>query len=239
MDWTDTNAILDYYRDYVAGGSDYVGYSEPTLKTSIIRAAGSLPGSRVIEVGAGPNPVVPFALAKAGRDVTTVEISKDFCETARLNAQRNDVEISIICAPAHAIPLPDGVGDIVIMTEVLEHVPDELELPTLQELRRLVAPNGRLLISVPNADSLALRWNTWRNHGAVNENDTSTHEHLREYTLGRLEDRLGEAGFTIERALRVPATDRPFRETRSAWVIDRLAFRPAWGLKAAAVARPV
>jgi 2-polyprenyl-3-methyl-5-hydroxy-6-metoxy-1,4-benzoquinol methylase len=126
----------------------------------------------------------------------------------------------------------------VILTEVLEHVPHELELPTLRELRRLVAPAGRLIISVPNAHSAYLRWNNWRNHGVVND-DVSTQEHLREYTLDALEGRLNEAGFAIERALRVPATDRPFRETRSAWVIDRLAFRPAWGLKAAAVARPV
>jgi 2-polyprenyl-3-methyl-5-hydroxy-6-metoxy-1,4-benzoquinol methylase len=239
MDWSDTDAILDYYRVQISGGSDYVGFSEPTLKASILRAAASLPGSRVIEVGAGPNPVVPFALAQGGREVTTVEISEDYCETARLNAQRTGVEISVICAPAHDVPLPDGAGEIVILTEVLEHVPHELELPTLRELRRLLAPGGHLVISVPNAASWYLRWNTWRNHGVVNENDSSTQEHLREYTLSRLADRLGEAGFAIERALRVPATDRPFRETRSAWLIDRLAFHPAWGLKAAAVARPV
>jgi len=238
MDWSDTDAILDYYRDLTAGGSDYVGYSEPTLKAAILRAALALPGHRVIEVGAGPNPVVPITLAQAGREVTTVEISQDFCETARVNAQRNGVDMSVICAPAHSVPLPDGAGDIVIMTEVLEHVPHDLELPTLRELRRLVAPDGHLLISVPNARGWYARWNAWRNHGAVDENDTSTQEHLREYTLDRLVGRLEEAGFAIEKRLRVAATDRPFRETRAAWVIDRLAFRPEWGLKAAAVARP-
>jgi 2-polyprenyl-3-methyl-5-hydroxy-6-metoxy-1,4-benzoquinol methylase len=235
MDWTDTDMILDYYRGLVAGGSEYVGYSESTLKAAIVREAVALPGRRVIEVGAGPNPIVPLTLAGAGREVHIVEISPDFCETARLNAERAGVDIAITCAPAHCVPLPDGAADVVIMTEVLEHIPNDLELPTLRELRRLVADTGRLLISVPNADSWFARWNGWRNAGHVPEND----EHLREYTVRRLTARLGDAGFVVERPIRVAATDRPFRETRAAWVIDRLSFRAEWGMKAAAVARPV
>ena len=235
MDWTDTDAILDYYHGLIAGGSGYVGYSESTLKAAIVRAAVALPGRRVLEVGAGPNPVVAFTLAGAGREVSIVEISPDFCETAGLNAKRNGVELTITCAPGHKVPLPDGVADTVIMTEVLEHVPNDLELPTLRELRRLVADDGHLLISVPNANSWFARWNAWRNGGEVEENE----EHLREYTVAGLRDRLLDAGFAVERPISVAATDRPFRETRAAWVIDRLAFRAEWTLKAAAVARPV
>jgi 2-polyprenyl-3-methyl-5-hydroxy-6-metoxy-1,4-benzoquinol methylase len=235
VDWTDTDAILEYYRGLAAEDSDYVGYSEQTLKTAVLRATSSISGRRVIEIGAGPNPVVPIALAKAGRDVTVVEISTDFCEKARVNVERSGVDIPVICAPAHEIPLADGIGDVLIMTEVLEHIPHELELPTLQELRRVVASDGRLLISVPNDRSWYQRWNVWRNGGMEHEHA----QHLRRYTFDRLEARLREAQFEVEHRLRVPATDRPFRETRAAWVIDRLAFRPEWSLKAAVVARPV
>jgi hypothetical protein len=113
---------LDYYRGLRAEGSDWVGYSESTLKRVIAKTALSLPGARVVELGAGPNPVVPFALAKAGR-----------------HAKRQDAHVEVICAAAHDVPLPDGSAEIVILTEVLEHVPDDLELRTLREAYRLVA----------------------------------------------------------------------------------------------------
>jgi 2-polyprenyl-3-methyl-5-hydroxy-6-metoxy-1,4-benzoquinol methylase len=227
----DTDTNLDYYRGLRAEGSDWVGYSESTLKRVIAKTALSLPGARVIELGAGPNPVVPFALAKAGRHVTAVEISADFCETARLNAKRQDVQIEVICASAHDVPLPDGSAEIVILTEVLEHVPDDLELRTLREAYRLVAPGGDFVISVPNANSLFARWNDWRN-GQPMEND----EHLREYTVSVLRERVEQAGFQVMRVLRVPNTDLKPWEQRTGWLLD-LFRRPEWSLKAALVAR--
>ncbi len=56
------------------------------------------------------------------------------------------------------IPLPDGCADVVTSFTVLEHVPDERA--ALAEMRRVLRPGGRLIISVPN------RWWVFETHGA-------------------------------------------------------------------------
>ena len=226
-----TQGILDYYRLARAGGSDYVGYSEPTLKRAVLRAVLPLPAQRVVELGCGPNPVVPFALAHAGRQVTVVDISPDFVETALVNARRRGVGVEAVCAAAHESGLRVGAYDLAILTEVLEHVPDELEEPTVAEAHRLLRPGGWFVISVPNEHGLFPRYQRLRAGLAENE------EHLREYTPASLRTLLERVGFEIERALRVPATlERPWR-TKSAWLIDRATLRPEWSIKIAFLAR--
>jgi SAM-dependent methyltransferase len=47
----------------------------------------------------------------------------------------------------HDIPQPDNQYDAVVLTQVLEHVPDPWA--TLKEIHRVLKPDGRLLLSVP------------------------------------------------------------------------------------------
>jgi len=51
--------------------------------------------------------------------------------------------------------------DVITMWHALEHVHDPLEI--LREAYRLLVPGGRLLVAVPNIDSLQFRWfgHTW------------------------------------------------------------------------------
>ena len=85
-DWSSDSSVLYYCRGLVAGSSDYVGYSEPSLKRAAVEAVGNLSGDDVVELGCGPNPVVLFELARRGRWVSAHELSEDFCRTAKLNA---------------------------------------------------------------------------------------------------------------------------------------------------------
>jgi SAM-dependent methyltransferase len=52
--------------------------------------------------------------------------------------------------------LPPAGFDVITMWHSLEHV--HAPLAVLREARRLLAPGGRLLIAVPNIDSLPFRW---------------------------------------------------------------------------------
>ena len=57
-------------------------------------------------------------------------------------------------APAWELPLPDGWATEIVAVHALEHVEPPRLLPTLQEWRRVLAPEGRVEIHVPNGAAL-------------------------------------------------------------------------------------
>jgi SAM-dependent methyltransferase len=73
--------------------------------------------------------------------------------------------------------------DLIGMFDVLEHVPEELE--TLRALRDALAPDGKLILTVPAHQFL---WSYF---------DEAAH-HCRRYSLQELRARLVEAGFQVE-----------------------------------------
>lgn len=59
----------------------------------------------------------------------------------------------------HAAPLPfaDNSMDLVLCSEVLEHLPDGVDAQALHELCRVLKPGGSLLITVPSLEGLRAR----------------------------------------------------------------------------------
>lgn len=54
---------------------------------------------------------------------------------------------------AHALPFEDGAFDVVLYCEVLEHMTDD-PLRSLLELKRLLRPGGKLILTTPNVARL-------------------------------------------------------------------------------------
>ncbi len=52
------------------------------------------------------------------------------------------------------MPFPDSCFDVVIMSEVIEHLDDEVLSKTLQEVRRVLRPGGRFIGTVPADENL-------------------------------------------------------------------------------------
>jgi len=92
-------------------------------------------GAAVLDAGAGQTPYKKlFADARYE--------SADFCQVD----QKAYGEITYVCDLAH-IPVPDGRYDLVLLTQVLEHVPEPK--PVLQEIHRILKPGGALWLSAP------------------------------------------------------------------------------------------
>jgi SAM-dependent methyltransferase len=81
------------------------------------------------------------------------------------------------------IPFAAGCFDLVVMTDVLEHIDDDVG--SLSAARFSLKSGGRLLMTVP-----ALSW-LWSEHDA-------THHHRRRYSAIDLRCLLGNAGFAID-----------------------------------------
>jgi SAM-dependent methyltransferase len=101
------------------------------------------PGERVLDLGCGSGRFVA-ALRDAGADPVGVEIAEAALERARAVAPGADLRL---LEPGGSLPLEHGSVDLVWCSEVLEHVADGAGL--LHEVRRVLRPGGRLLVTVP------------------------------------------------------------------------------------------
>jgi SAM-dependent methyltransferase len=96
--------------------------------------AAQLPrGTRVLDAGAG---LCPYAGIFHAQHYESCDMPGGFYR------QKQTFECFL-----HEIPQPDNTYEAVILTQVLEHVPDPEK--TLREIARILKPGGRLILSVP------------------------------------------------------------------------------------------
>jgi len=125
----------------------------------LVEARVDVGGRTLCDLGCGNGAQTLLFAPKAN---ITVGIDVDF---ASLRSFRASTEHSGLSArtvgvryDGEILPLPDASVDVVTCFEVLEHVASEKAV--LAELRRVLRPGGRLVISVPN------RWWIFETHGA-------------------------------------------------------------------------
>ena len=151
-------------------------------RRDLLRFADSRPGSRVLDLGGGPGRIaVPLARSHT---VTLADISDEMLTRAARAAEEAGVparDLSLVRVDAREpLPFPSGSFDSVIAADLLVHLPD----PTaaLREMRRVLAPNGQLLVDTTNRNPLWMlrhpsyvgrrprRWlSTWRAGGVLPE----------------------------------------------------------------------
>jgi SAM-dependent methyltransferase len=163
------------------------------------------PGDRVLDLGCGAGRFVA-ALRDAGARPVGVEIAEAALERARANVPGADFRF---LGPDGAIPLGHGEVDLVWCSEVLEHVPDTGAL--LNEARRVLAPGGRLLATVPGHSLLRRVGIALFRHDAHYD---PLGQHVRFFTrssLTRTLEATGFTGVTIERFARAALAARALR----------------------------
>ena len=108
----------------------------------LVGSAAALPGlpsrSMVADVGCGRG----WLLGAAALDVTIVNIDSYVWPEWALSQH-----VLHVSASADALPFRDGTFDVVGSFDVLEHLPDDEA--ALGEQRRVVRPNGRVVVAVP------------------------------------------------------------------------------------------
>jgi GT2 family glycosyltransferase/SAM-dependent methyltransferase len=88
-------------------------------------------------------------LAETADRVIGIDIDPQIVEFAAKKYQRANLEFR--CGPAHALPVSEGNAfDLVVSFETLEHMAEEHQRRFLGEAKRLLKPDGVLLISTPN-----------------------------------------------------------------------------------------
>ena len=136
-------------NDYDSFAEAYAAETEANLingyytRPAILDLAGDVAGRRILDVGCGAGPVLE-ALRDRGAFVTNVDPSAKMLELAR---QRLGDGTALQQADLRdPLPFPDGAFDDVIACLVLHYLQDWTA--PLAELRRVLAPGGRLIVAV-------------------------------------------------------------------------------------------
>jgi SAM-dependent methyltransferase len=138
----------------------------------------------------------------SGCRLVGADIDLEIIEKARRNVGHLP-DIMLNRASIYALPYPDNTFDAAILSEVLEHLDDDVA--GLREVYRVLKPGGVVAITVPNADYPF--W--WDPINKTLETLLQTHisrgplagiwaNHVRLYTGPELRDSVRSAGFTIE-----------------------------------------
>jgi SAM-dependent methyltransferase len=151
--------------------------SRRRVVAALLARAGATTGSpRILDAGCGTGRnLVDYARLGPAEGVDASPEAVAFCHRRGLTEVRE--------SPLETLPFPDGRFDLIVATDVIEHLDDDRR--ALAELRRVAAPGGRLVLTVP-----AYGW-LWSVH------DVSMH-HRRRYTLGRLRAAVGATGWRTE-----------------------------------------
>jgi SAM-dependent methyltransferase len=127
----------------------------------------------ILEVGCGTGSNIALL-----QEFGTVEAIEPDDHARAFSEQRTGIAIKGGYLPN--VPLEDGRYDLIVLLDVLEHIPDDHG--ALTALRSKLAPGGRLLLTVPGLPSL------WSGHDVA-------HHHQRRYTAKTLETVVKGAGF--------------------------------------------
>lgn len=145
------------------------------------------PGELVLDLGCGEGRHVIAVSAVDGADAVGVDLSLEDLSTARTKLQEfrtlleeagtatgreaagetksEDALCGLLAGNALQLPFADASFDVVICSEVLEHIPDYE--PVLGEIFRILKPGGRLCVSVPRAWPERICWALSREYHEV------------------------------------------------------------------------
>jgi SAM-dependent methyltransferase len=146
-------------NDYDSFAEGYTAETEGNLvnayynRHAILGLAGDVAGRRILDAGCGSGPLMA-ALRDRGAIVTGFDKSAGMLKLARRRLGDDaDLRVADLSSP---LPFPDSTFDDAIASLVLHYLEDWG--PALTELRRVLKPGGRLIMSVDHPFAVSLMY---------------------------------------------------------------------------------
>jgi 2-polyprenyl-3-methyl-5-hydroxy-6-metoxy-1,4-benzoquinol methylase len=191
----------------------------------------------VADIGCGPG-TQAIAWAQDGHQVYGIDVSERFIELAQERMSVAGVIVDFRVGTATHLPFPSASMDVCLLPELLEHVPNWLNI--LEECVRILKPNGLLYIStsnvfcpVQNEYTLALySWYPSFVKRICEEKAVTTHKHwvnfasypaINWFSNPSLEKRLNSMGFRCYD--RLDLMDLSNKPAWVAWVVNKIVPR--------------
>src|ERR1035437_1188962 len=153
---------------------------------------------RVLDIGCAYGTLSVFAKRLFGCEIYCTDFTDVYLSP--ILRDRHGFHFAINNIENDEIPWPDKF-DIIVFTEVIEHL-NFHPVPTLQKIRGLLAPGGKLFVSTPDASE----WGRITEYYARIEDipwpvksQEVVDAHIWQYTLNELEDSVHKGGFRIDK----------------------------------------
>jgi len=138
---------------------------------------------RILDVGCGTGAMLDWLQRFPGAEIVGLDVSSDALGFCRTRGHRALVEGSAL-----DLPFPDGSFDLIICTDVLQHLPNPPgDRAALREAHRVLDDGGYIYVRTNS------RFGIGSPTGAEREN-------YRRYGLSELRASFEEAGFVVQRA---------------------------------------
>jgi SAM-dependent methyltransferase len=174
--------MRDYYEDLWGRLPEHLEPPDFEVRLAHLRA-GVGAGDRVLDLGSGDGGFTE-EIARIGATPIGVDVAQAALDRARAGHPDIDFRLAPIDGP---LPFDDGSFDVVWSSEVIEHVADTARW--LSEVRRVLVPRGRLLVTTPSHGRLRVAVS------GVEAFSDPLGDHLHLYTRASLTALLGEFGF--------------------------------------------
>jgi 2-polyprenyl-3-methyl-5-hydroxy-6-metoxy-1,4-benzoquinol methylase len=171
------------------------------LKKAIL-SLGLPKGSRVLDVGCYPPNILNF-LEKEGFE--TWGVASEHEKIDRENVRVLNIE-------TEKFPWKDKFFDLIIFTEILEHLPHDPQIP-MKDMYRVLKSGGNIIVTTPNIVRLhnrlkmiagkSIMYPLDQQQEVTPGNGSIYHLHHKEYTLEEVSALLKRTGFTIDEAKQV------------------------------------
>jgi ubiquinone/menaquinone biosynthesis C-methylase UbiE len=118
------------------------------FRTRMVKLARLGPAETVLDVGCGTGSLAIAAKHHVGDDgqVSGIDASPEMIVRAMSKAAKARVDVSFRTAVAEALPFADATFDVVLSTLMLHHLPRKVRQQCLKEVRRVLKPEGRVLV---------------------------------------------------------------------------------------------
>ncbi len=145
------SADYDGFAEAYSAQNDSGFFNAHYARPEVLRLAGNVSGRRILDAGCGSGPLSAALLAR-GAAVTGFDVSAAMVELARQRlGDGADLRVADLAAP---LPFADAEFDDVVSSLVLHYLED-WAVP-LAELRRVLKPGGRLIVSVNHPAAYAI-----------------------------------------------------------------------------------
>lgn len=126
----------------------FTGGKESALRQKVADIANLHVGEAVLDIGCGTGSQAIAVKRRVGSvgSVIGLDASDEMLAGARAKARKQGVDITFTHGVAERLPFADAHFDLVLSIVMLHHLPHKSRMECLTEVRRVLKPDGRVLV---------------------------------------------------------------------------------------------